>query len=70
MGNGTKHSITIIWGEQAARHYADGTTDHDQLAEFGTVTTYDFETERDLNHFLKGVEEASGWLDYAIKEND
>lgn len=65
-----EHSVTIIWGEQASRLYADGITDPDKLNEFGNVATYDFENERDLNNFLAGVEAASGWLDYAIAEEE
>lgn len=31
--------------------------------------TYKFETEEQLKYFMKGVDEAEGWLKYEIEEN-
>ena len=32
--------------------------------------TYTFETEHDLKMFMKGVDEANGWLEYYIVEEE
>ena len=31
--------------------------------------TYKFKTEEQLKYFIKGVDEAEGWLSYEIEEN-
>ena len=31
--------------------------------------TYKFKTEEQLKYFMKGVDEAEGWLSYEIKES-
>jgi hypothetical protein len=53
----TQHSITILWG---ATPELDGRRPQ----------TYQFDTEIELNAFIKGVEEASGWLEYEIIDED
>lgn len=66
----SQFSTTIVFGEQAAKRYADGETRDDVLNEWGSVQTFSFRTEAEHNAFLKGVEATSGWLDYAIKEEE
>lgn len=34
-----------------------------------TVTCYEFKTRIELEAFMKGVEEASGWMDYTQLNN-
>ena len=46
--------ITIMWG-------SDRDPDNKK--------TYKFETEEQLKYFMKGVDEAEGWLSYEIEEN-
>jgi len=45
-------SVTIAWGE---RNYQND----------NPITTFRFNTEKELDAFLQGVNEANGWLDYA-----
>ena len=45
----TKHSITILWGTKG---------------NIRTKKTYSFDSINDLNMFMKGVDEANGWLEY------
>lgn len=52
-----KFTVTILWGEEQTRREND-------------PCTYSFKTEAELNAFLKGVDEASGWLEYEIVEED
>jgi len=49
-------SVTILWGEEQTRKE----NDH---------CTYKFNTKAELNAFLMGVDEASGWLEYEIVED-
>lgn len=65
-----KHRVTVIFGEVATGLFHEGETSRLLLDQNGRVAIYEFETERDLHHFLTGVEEASGWLDYAVVDND
>lgn len=62
-----KHKVWFAWGEYAAREaesylaWEKGTerpaTDNLNLSE------YEFDTEAELNAFIKGVDEAVGWID-------
>ena len=47
--------ITIVWG-----------SDRDQ----DNKQTYRFETEEQLKYFMMGVDEAEGWLEYQIEDED
>lgn len=49
------YKIKIHWGSESARKENE-------------PIEYEFETERDRNFFLEGVDEAAGWLDYEIIE--
>jgi hypothetical protein len=50
-----RKKITIIWG-----------SDRDQ----DNKQTYRFETEEQLKYFMMGVDEAEGWLEYQIEDED
>lgn len=50
-------AVKILWGSQP------------QLNETKPVE-YEFDTPEELEAFLKGVDEASGWLDYDIINED
>lgn len=50
-----KVKMTIAWGEH---------TCEDQ------IETYTFDTGKEADAFLKGVEEGNGWLDYAVIGDD
>ncbi len=43
--------VTIAWGESP---------DED------SIQTYTFDSARDASHFLWGVKEGNGWLDYTV----
>ena len=49
-----KYKVVIEWGIHS-------------LADV-RATTYYFDTEKEMESFLYGVEEANGWLDYKIIE--
>ena len=46
-----KFSITILWGQALRKDEPD---------------TYEFDTEKELEAFLHGVNESSGWMEYDI----
>ena len=54
--------ITIIFGTEAVKGI-------DPVEEGLNKKTYEFETQAELNAFLKGVDEGNGWLEYEIQEN-
>ena len=49
------YKVTIIWG-----------SDRDP----NNKKTYRFETEEQLKYFMMGVDEAEGWLEYQIEDED
>ena len=53
--------VTIIWGTEAVKGV-------DEPEENYTKKTYEFETQAELNAFLKGVDEGNGWLEYEVEE--
>jgi|SRR5580765_3943540 len=52
---GQKHTVWIVWGESLKE---------------SEPTRYDFDTQAELNAFLKGVDESQGWMDYAQFDNE
>ena len=61
-----RHEITIIFGSDAVRLYEEGSSDAKRLGECGSIETYSFQTQREKQQFLRGVEEALGWQDFII----
>lgn len=57
-GNMKKHFVRIAWGSESTREENEG-----------KFSTYTFDTEAELNAFLKGIDEAIGWDDYFIDED-
>jgi len=49
--------IRIIWGTETVRKIEKPIKGY-------TDITYSFDTEKELKAFLKGVDEANGWLEY------
>ena len=47
--------VTIAWGEHPTKD---------------SIETYEFDTGKEADAFLTGVEEGNGWLDYAVIGND
>ena len=55
-------SIFIVWGTEDVKAAGEG--DWKDLENM--PTEYEFETEKEVEAFLKGVEETVGWLDYMV----
>ena len=55
-----KKKITIIFGTEAVKGIGP-------VEEGLNKKTYEFETQTELNAFLKGVDEGNGWLEYEVK---
>lgn len=53
----------IIFGEEETRAYEDGAIDG------LNPTTVSFATQAELNAYLEGVDEAIGWLNYAVVDD-
>lgn len=51
--------VRIQWGSESTREDMGN-----------VVSTYAFDTEDELSAFLKGVDEASGWMDYEVMDED
>lgn len=49
--NSEKNSVTILWGQALRKDEPD---------------TYEFDTEKELEAFMHGVNESSGWMEYDI----
>ena len=49
----SKPKVTIFWGTKGNMR---------------TKKTYVFENEEQKSFFMKGVEEANGWLEYEVEE--
>lgn len=61
-------TVAIVFGEQAARHIADGKVSDDVVDGFGE---YEFATQELADAFLQGVEAASGFLGhYELDETE
>ncbi len=54
--------ITIIFGTEAVKGI-------DPVEEGLNKKTYEFETQAELNAFLKGVDEGNGWLEYEVQDD-
>ena len=56
-----KPEVTIKWGTEVVKRI--------EKAEEGyTIKTYIFENETQKAFFMKGVDEANGWLEYEVVE--
>tara|TARA_Y100000592_G_scaffold68663_1_gene106685 strand:+ start:93 stop:350 length:258 start_codon:yes stop_codon:yes gene_type:complete len=56
-----KPEVTIKWGTEVVKGI-------EKPEEGYTIKTYIFEDEKQKAFFMKGVEEANGWLEYEIVE--
>jgi hypothetical protein len=62
------HTVTIIYGkEQASNLLAGGELSADELKT--NQRSYSFSTKKELASFIHGLNEAVGWLDFAIADN-
>lgn len=58
--------ITVVFGIAATRAYADGERDAAILRCLGRTHTFTFNSLEELNSFILGVEEATGYHDTLI----
>lgn len=65
-----KYAITMIFGENACKRYADGEKSKAILNEHGKCRAFEFSTLGELNAFLYGLEQASEWDDWECYEED
>jgi hypothetical protein len=56
-----KHEVVITWGTEAVRGI-------EKTIEGYTKVKYKFDTENELNAFLRGVDEGNGWFEYEVQE--
>ena len=56
-----KNEVTIVWGTEAVRRIEKPIKGY-------TKIKYKFDTENELNAFLRGVDEGNGWLEYEVEE--
>jgi len=59
MSETKEFSIMIRWGTKQTRN--------DNI---GCASTYSFKTEAEFDAFMQGVEEACGWLEYEVVEEE
>ena len=58
-----KNEVTIIWGTEAVRGIEKPIKGY-------TKIKYKFNTENELDAFIKGVDEGNGWLEYEVQEEE
>lgn len=63
------YTIKIVFGEHAARLHSDGEPDAIVLDE-GSIETFTFDTEAELNAFKLGLESMDGWMGYCKYDPD
>lgn len=63
QGGNRKIKVSVVFGEHAARHIADGKVTEEVLDGFNE---YEFATQELADAFLDGVEAASGFLEHHI----
>ena len=54
-------TVTILWGTEAVKGIGP-------IEKGYNKKTYQFENEEQFNYFMKGVNEANGWLEYEVQE--
>lgn len=62
------HRVYVVFGVEATRAYIEGERDLAVLNQRGRFATFTFDTVGELNAFIKGVEEATGYLDTLMLE--
>lgn len=58
MSKETPFKVKIVWGSTESNYTEK------------QPCTYSFKTEEELTAFLDGVEEACGWMDYEVVDED
>ena len=62
--------LTVVFGIGATRAYADGQRDRSELNKAGRIKTFNFNTLEELNAFVLGVDEATGYQDTIVVDED
>lgn len=60
--------LIVILGKIATMTYADGERDMEVLAALGTIKREKFNTLPEMNAYIQGIEDATGFLDSIIIE--
>lgn len=59
-------AVTVVWGSDAVSQI--GEMSLEELREWGSVGTTVFATEAEMEAYIQGVEDTSGWLEHAVYE--
>ena len=63
-------SVTIVFGDSATRRYAEGENSLEKLAGHGSVETFGYDTQAELDAFIEGLDAMNGWMDYCVYMGD
>jgi len=59
-----KYRLKVILGESACNAYNDNPRiTYEKLQELGDAKKVSFETEEEMNAYIRGLEDASGWME-------
>lgn len=61
--------LTLILGQMATAAYEDGERDLQKLKSLGTIKREEFDSLPEMNAYMKGVEDATGYLTSLIIED-
>ena len=64
------HKIYVVFGIEATRAYSGGERDPEVLNRVGKLREYVFDTLKEMNAFIQGVEDATGYLDSMLIEQE
>lgn len=61
--------IKIVFGETAAAMHNDGRRDS-EVKEWGSIESFTFATQAELDAFLLGLAVMDGWMGYTVYNSD
>lgn len=59
--------VTVVFGEAGARDMAEGIISEDVIQ---GLNRYCFATQAEADAFIRGIDEAAGWLDYYLPDDE
>ena len=66
-----KYKVTVIFGEYAAKAYCSGGLEEmEELYDEGQLTVREFDTKAECDAYIKGIDDADGWLGAAILSDE
>jgi len=63
--NMNKHRVWIIWSEEQTNKAIEAIQDNKKDTSLNPCL-YQFDTKKELDAFILGVEEAIGWMEYVV----